>query len=226
MSPTCDGVRLSLGAYALGALEPGEREEVRAHLDGCPACREELAGLATTATALQHLAAGDTLVAAEEHGERGLLGRTLAELRRRRRRLRLRLAAVGVAMVVAAAGAAAGVTLLSRPGPPAAIPAAAHLAGANPFSGVVASADVYAESWGSSIHVTISGVSVGERCQLVAVSRDGSEEVAGSWHVGYGGKAQVDGATGMAPGQLASLRVITTRGAMLIALTMPSVSSS
>ena len=31
-----------LAAYALGALEPGEEAEVRAHLDGCERCRAEL----------------------------------------------------------------------------------------------------------------------------------------------------------------------------------------
>ncbi|HTU86457.1 MAG TPA: anti-sigma factor [Solirubrobacteraceae bacterium] len=31
-------------AYALGALEPGEAEEFRAHMQTCPACREDVAG--------------------------------------------------------------------------------------------------------------------------------------------------------------------------------------
>ena len=30
------------GAYAVDALSPEEAEEFRKHLDGCPACREEV----------------------------------------------------------------------------------------------------------------------------------------------------------------------------------------
>lgn len=219
---SCGTVRRALGAHALRALEPGEREEVEAHLVGCPTCREELAALTATAQALGHLAATDALAAGEEAGRRGLLGRALAELARRRRRRRRRLAGVGVALVLAAAGGAAGITLAIRPAAPQAVAATAHLSGTDPHSGVTAEADIFAKSWGSSIHMTISGVSPGERCELVAVSRDGSQEVAGGWHVDYSGAAVIDGATGMPPAQLASLRVVTRHGAMLITLTMPS----
>jgi anti-sigma-K factor RskA len=45
-------------AYALDALEPDEARAYEAHLDTCPRCREELAGLAGTASALAYAAAG------------------------------------------------------------------------------------------------------------------------------------------------------------------------
>ena len=38
-------VRHELGAYLLGALEPGERRAVEVHVDTCPGCRDELAQL-------------------------------------------------------------------------------------------------------------------------------------------------------------------------------------
>jgi hypothetical protein len=224
MSQACDTVRMALGAHALGALDPAESEEIRTHLESCPACREELAALSSAASALGQLAATDALAASEETAAaHGLLGRVIAEVARRRRRFRLRLAGAGVVLVLAAAGATTAVTLATHPGAPA---AAAHLAGTDPDSGVAASADVYAESWGTSIHMTISGVNPGERCQLVAISHDGSKEVAGSWHVDYSGAAVIDGATGMTTGELAFLRVQTTAGAMLIALRMPVMPSS
>ncbi len=226
MTSSCATVRPALGAHALRALEPRERAEVEAHLEACPACREELAALSAAAGALGHLAATDALVASEEPSARGLLGRVIAELARRRRRLRFRLAALGVALVLAAAGTAAGVTLATRPAAPPEAGVTAQIAGTDPQSGVAAKAELFAESWGTSIHMTITGLKAGDRCQLLAVSRDGSEEVAGSWHVDYSGAAVIDGATGMSPGQLAALRVMTNRGAMLIALPMPSASSS
>ena len=43
---------LLVGAYALDALGDEERAVVEAHLEGCAACREELAGFAATAAAL------------------------------------------------------------------------------------------------------------------------------------------------------------------------------
>jgi anti-sigma factor RsiW len=42
----CDEVRLLLVSYSDGALAGERAEAVRAHVDGCAACREELAQLA------------------------------------------------------------------------------------------------------------------------------------------------------------------------------------
>jgi anti-sigma factor RsiW len=38
---SCDDVRIDLGAYVLGALEPDERRRVDEHLRDCPACAAE-----------------------------------------------------------------------------------------------------------------------------------------------------------------------------------------
>src|SRR5207245_1794701 len=43
----CDECRSQLGGYVLGALEPEEMEEVRAHVAVCADCSREHAGLAT-----------------------------------------------------------------------------------------------------------------------------------------------------------------------------------
>ena len=39
MTPASEHVRHLLGAYALGHLDAEETAAVRAHLDGCAACR-------------------------------------------------------------------------------------------------------------------------------------------------------------------------------------------
>ncbi len=44
--------RALLGAYALGAVDQAEREQVEAHLAGCAACRQELARLQEAADML------------------------------------------------------------------------------------------------------------------------------------------------------------------------------
>lgn len=149
----------------------------------------------------------------------GLLERTLEELRRRRgrARLRLRIALVTAGLaVLAAGGAAAGIVLETRAAPPAA--AVARASAADAATGVVASAEVYAETWGSTIRLRISGVTPGQSCELVTVARDGSEEVAGTWKVGYTGGVEVSGVSGTAPGRIVSLRVVTISGSVLVTL--------
>jgi hypothetical protein len=47
-----DHVTDDLELYALGALRPGEADAVTAHLAGCPACRGEVAEIATVVNAL------------------------------------------------------------------------------------------------------------------------------------------------------------------------------
>ncbi|MGH3631258.1 MAG: anti-sigma factor family protein, partial [Sciscionella sp.] len=59
MSSQCRGPRVWLGAYVLGALEPAERAELETHLADCPACREELAGLAGLPGLLSQLSVDD-----------------------------------------------------------------------------------------------------------------------------------------------------------------------
>ncbi len=46
MTARCAEVRLALGVYVIGVIDPGERALVDQHLAACPKCRAELAGLA------------------------------------------------------------------------------------------------------------------------------------------------------------------------------------
>jgi hypothetical protein len=225
MNDSCGQRRIALGAYALGALDAGERAEIEGHLAGCADCREELASLAALTPLLgrvpreQWLATGNAVAPAPARAS--LLERTLAELARRRRsgRLRLRLAMATGAAAVVALGAAVGVLVATRPAPASPAPVvSARLSGADPSTGVSASAELYAEPWGTSIHFEISGVTPGDSCELVVLGKDGSQQVAGTWRVGYTGGVQLDGATGIDPSQLAALQVVTASGTELVDL--------
>lgn len=55
---------ISLGAYVLGALDPGDRVTLEQHLGSCPSCRDELVRFAPLPGLLSHLAEED-LVEAE-----------------------------------------------------------------------------------------------------------------------------------------------------------------
>jgi hypothetical protein len=54
--PSCDDVRESLELLALDALDPAERDVLRAHLDGCAGCRAELTAVEEALGALLLLA--------------------------------------------------------------------------------------------------------------------------------------------------------------------------
>ena len=51
----CDEAGRQISAYLDDELGPGEASELRAHLDACPACRSELAGIRTTREVLRAL---------------------------------------------------------------------------------------------------------------------------------------------------------------------------
>jgi hypothetical protein len=236
MNDPCGERRIALGAYVLGALEPVESAGIEAHLAGCAGCREELAGLVGLPALLGHLSQEEAVAAGARAGagagagvrvgpaagsRPSLLERTIAELGRRRRRQRLRWR-VGVATGAAAAvamAAAVGVLVVTRPAPSGpAVAAVAQLSGADQSTGVRASAELYAEAWGTSIHLDVSGVTPGDQCELVAIGQDGSQQVAGTWKVGYTGGVEIDGATGISPSQLSSLQIVTTTGSELLTL--------
>lgn len=75
----CERIRPSLGAYALGALDPEEAAQVRKHLPHCPACQEELEGFSQITAALHHTVAP---ISPPEH----LKGKLLAEIEGSRNR--------------------------------------------------------------------------------------------------------------------------------------------
>jgi len=44
-APQTPSLRLAVGAYVLGALDPAETDQVTAHLDQCPSCHQEYLNL-------------------------------------------------------------------------------------------------------------------------------------------------------------------------------------
>ncbi len=223
MNDACGERRIALGAYAVGALEAAERDQIEDHLAQCAGCREELSALVQLTPVLGKLSLEEAAAARPPlpDGSRGsLVERTLAELARRRRaaRRRWQVAMAGGVAAVAALGVAVAVLVATRPATAPAVVAAAHLSGSDAGTGVSASAQLYVESWGTWIHLDVSGVAPGDQCELVAVGRDGSEQVAGTWRVGYTGGVDLNGSTGIGAGQIASLKVVTTSGSDLVNL--------
>ena len=153
MNDACGERRIALGAYAVGALEAVERDQVEDHLAQCAGCREELSALVQLTPVLGRLSLEEAAAARPPlpDGSRGsLVERTLAELARRRRaaRRRWQVAMAGGVAAVAALGVAVAVLVATRPATAPAVVAAAHLSGSDAGTGVSASAQLYVEFLG------------------------------------------------------------------------------
>jgi anti-sigma factor RsiW len=212
----CEQVRIDLGGYVLGALEPAERRAVDEHLAHCPDCRNELAELAEMPALLGRLteaeAADGLAVDPSPALLDGLLARVSAERQRTRRRTLVSVAAVGIAAVLGSGivtGAVVG-------GGGAAVTTAVAA------QGVTASADLHSAAHGTAIDMSISGVPAGERCRLVVVDASGRQQVVSEWEVDYAGTARVHAIADRPPKQLKQLRVVTVEGTGLANMSVPA----
>ncbi|NUW38177.1 zf-HC2 domain-containing protein [Nonomuraea sp. SMC257] len=97
---TCEEVRISLGAHALGALEPDEALEIDAHLATCEVCGAELVELEGVSAFLDKVSERDVQLVTSP--PRQVLDRLLnARARRHRRGRMLMLVAASAAAIVA-----------------------------------------------------------------------------------------------------------------------------
>ncbi|MEU4227582.1 zf-HC2 domain-containing protein [Nonomuraea sp. NPDC026600] len=99
---TCEEVRLSLGAHALGALEPEEAMEIDVHLATCEVCGAELLDMEGVASFLGKVSERDVELVASP--PRQVLDRLLNARARRRRRGRALLAVAASVAVMAVGG--------------------------------------------------------------------------------------------------------------------------
>lgn len=204
-----DGVHGDVAAYALGVLDPADAAHYERHLAGCASCAQELAQLLPTSTLLS----GIDPASLREPEETGILDRLVAAVAAERRRIRQRhrfAVVAGVAATVFAAGFAlfagsswlpadSGAQVASPPPvqattPPAGIggsvdPEGDRHTATDPATGVTVEAQLTSWDWGTEVSFTLSTLAGPRDCELILVYADGSEKIAGSWHVppeGYG----------------------------------------
>ncbi len=188
-SADCKEIRQLLGVYVVGAIDPAERSVVDDHLANCPACRDELAGLAGLPAMLSRVPAPDVERLSEAPGlldveapPGELLNSLLRQVsQRRRRRLWRGAVSVAAAAAIAAGGAAAAVQLAR----PAAQPTQNDVASAANSSTHVAAVVDYARTpWGSTaMRVQVSGIPWGTKCQFWVLGANGHKSYAGDWTV-------------------------------------------
>jgi hypothetical protein len=201
-SMDCPEVRLSLGVYVLGAIDPAERALVDGHLATCRDCRDELAGLAGLPALLARVGAEEAIalamtdgpdLALEEMTEppRELLTTVLdlTAARRRSRRWREAVFSLAAAMIIAA-GVFGGLRLGAGSAPSSAIGGQSLFSGhpnsawdtTQGQSGAMAATVSYRSmGWGTELETKVSGIPVGTSCQLYVIDSTGQRVLVGGW---------------------------------------------
>ena len=222
----CTEVRLSLGAYVLGARDPADRSRVDAHLAGCPDCRDELASFAALPGLLGRMSRSEVEAEPADPSPQlleRLLSAAAAERRHDRRRRILTSVAAGV-IVLAAIGVTVGVTQDRHPAKSVNPGTSETFTATNPQNHVQATITEWKKGWGSSVDVSVVGVTAdlaGPSCQLIAVGPDGKTDVAASWSApaaGYTGLSKVNasGSTAMAAKDISAFKVVGSDGKTLV----------
>jgi hypothetical protein len=186
--PSCRTFRELLGVYVVGAIEPGERAAVDAHLNQCFDCREELASLAPLPALLhrvplgdaEHIMLGDQPPDGDAEPSPAMLDSLLAEVGAKRRTRRVRGLFAAAAAVLVAAGGAAAVAEAIAPHHHA---RTVDIASAS--TGPLAATVRYGgSSWGTSMAVQVTGFKKWTDCRFFVLTRDGRKILAGGWLVG------------------------------------------
>jgi anti-sigma factor RsiW len=216
---------IDLGAYALGLLNDQDKADFEAHLATCPACQAELATLTPVADLLSGLDPVEEPADAAAPEPPVDLLRRRAQVSRRRRRWQV---AVGAAACVAALGGglAVGAATASGPAPPGPVMAGQLHVASDAATGAAGTVGLVAKAWGTQVTLDLAGVHGPANCQLVAVAKDGRQEVVTNWFVpapgegvpGHPAHLLVPGGTAIPLSNLAGFKVIIVNGPTLLTI--------
>jgi len=205
--PTHAELRLSLGSYVLGSLDPADRAALDAHLPGCPACREELASYAALPALMSRLSIDQvrqptptvppTVLSRALNTVAAARNSTVTQLRRWRRATVLSAATI-VAVLF-------GATLLHTQisSPPEGTPLIAT-------AGVSASgsASLQAKPWGTAVSLQLHGLPQGDSFTAWVTAPNGTRSIAATWTPSPDGHATLTGAANITDTTHAALQIM------------------
>lgn len=207
-----DDLRISLGAYVLGALDAAESRLVRGHLLDCVSCRKAYGELLEVRSVLDRAITTETAAPSPAP----TAPRSPAARRTRRApihgRRRLGLAAAGV-LLAGTAGVGGALLIGNQSG----TPAGTHVVAATGLYGMTASIQFHPAPWGTAVQVTMSNIPSNYTCTLTAIGKDGHVEVASTWNSGpHGGTVTVPGAVSIPAASIDHFDVAIPPGITLV----------
>lgn len=234
-APNHTQLRLSLGAYVLGSLDPADRAALDAHLPGCGPCQDELAAFATIPGLLSRVTLDQVRHATLPTPPPAVLHRALAAVATERnntvthllwwrRTTVLSAAALVVAVLLGVtltraspptSFTAVGTATLS-PAPPQAVgtPPSTTLSAnpATPLSaapGVSAAGSVSLEAkpWGTAVTLQLHDLPQGAGFTAWVTATDGTRRIAATWSPTPNGRADLTGAANIPTTNLAAVQI-------------------
>jgi hypothetical protein len=222
---SCQNIRLLLGVYVVGAIDPAERSMVDAHLPGCKKCREELAGLAGLPALLGRVPAEEAAAISGFSSERGmpldrpaseLLSPLLTQVAHRRRVRRWRGLAAAAAVALVATGSALGAMSVAAQPTAGSSGYWTRASATAPGTHETATIRFQGTAWGTRLAANVSGIPVGTTCQFWVVGANGVSWPAGGWTVSWNSRdTWFDGSTWLHPSAVRGFE-ITSDGRMLV----------
>ncbi len=219
--PACRDMRMLLGVYVVGAIDPAERALVDEHLSECAACRDELAGLAGLPAMLSRVPEADiarlagNVVSLPDQAEPSpeLLNSLLRHVAARRRaRMWRGIAAAAAAAVIAVGGTA---TVMELTGHGSHQPAVDVATGVSVGAQITARVDYSMAAWGTAMRVQVTGIKPGTACRFWVITGTG-RSFAGAWTVTQGyASPWYSASSRVAPGAIHAFQ-ITTAGKTLV----------
>lgn len=223
-----------VGAYALGLLEAADRQAFEEHLEGCPACAEELAELA----GMKGLLSGIGPVEAPETGPAGaditdLVRRRAQSQRRHARRQVLLAAAASVALL--AGGVGVGLAVAGQPSSQVSPNAGKTFSAVDKQTGVHGKVTLVAKPFGTQVTVDLAQIQGPLECQFIAVSRTGVRFQIGTWflppHVKFGSPSHpqhllLKGWTTIKPGDLSRIEVVARGHGTQVSVPVPQAGAA
>jgi len=211
---------MSLGAYLLGSLDPGERWTFERHLGDCPPCSKELVRLAPLPGLLGQINLSDLQQPYDpepydlEPFETGPIAsvtllpapREPEPVPKSRRGL---LVGAGLALVLAITAGVLAPRLLKGDDPVPAAAAVTTWSATDSKTGVVANAALTKHPWGTEVIMEMEKVPPGLRCKLVLHDKSGKAEIAGWWGSNSTEGERIPGSTSFAMDQIEYLEVVS-----------------